>query len=329
MSLVGQEPVAAEIDIRPFEDRDYDAVVAVSNAIFPDRITTVDEVRYEDEHFDRTKYAWERCMAADRRTGASVAYAGVWHIPWNFHPRKFAMTIRVHPDLWGRGIGSQLWQRVLQSLQARQALAVRTMVKEDRPRVLRFVQSRGFTEVMRTWESHLDVAACDLTRFGPDVERASAAGVAVVTLGDELARAPSCLHRLYALDMELGADVPAPDPFTPPEFDLWRQNGVDSPWFIPDAYFVAVCDGRYVGVSTLWRPKTGDWLQQGLTGVTREYRGRGIATALKVKTVAYARARGYRQIRTENEIHNARMIGINDRFGFTRQPAWITFAKGF
>lgn len=59
----------------------------------------------------------------------------------------------------------------------------------------------------------------------------------------------------------------------------------------------------------------------------REYRGRGIATALKVRTVEYARGRGYRQIRTENEIHNAPMIAINDRFGFQRQPVWITFWK--
>jgi len=142
-----------------------------------------------------------------------------------------------------------------------------------------------------------------------------------------MARAPGCLHQVYALDMELGADVPNPEPFTPVEFTTWRHHTVDAPWFIPDAYFLAVVGGQYAGVSTLWKPQTGDWLQQGLTGVRRAFRGRGIATALKVRTVEYARARQYRQIKTENEIHNATMIAINDRFGFQRQPVWITFLK--
>lgn len=329
MSISPHEQIRADIKIRPFDERDYDALVTVSNAIFPDRVTTVDEQRYEDGLFDRTKYAWERYVAIDRDTGVLAGYAGLWHIPWNFHPRKFGITIRVQPQRWGRGIGAHLWDRLVHALQLRDALAGRAVVREDLPQALRFVQTRGFAEVMRTWESHLNVAACDLSQFAGDVERAAAAGVTVVTLGDEMAKDPACLRRQYALDMELTADVPSPDPFTPVEFETWRQHGVASPWFIPDAYFIAVCDGQYVGTSTLWKPKVGDWLQQGLTGVKREYRGRGIAQALKVGTVEYARAHGCAQIRTENEIHNARMIAINDRLGFVRQPAWIVYSKEF
>ena len=321
------EQIGADVEVRQFEERDYEAVVAISNAVFPDRLTTVVEFRYEDEHLDRTKYVLERYVVVDRRTGTPVGYGEVRHLPWNFHLRKFGMTIRVSPDLWGRGVGSRLWDRLQQSLQAREALVVRTLVKEDRAHALQFVRARGFTEVMRTWDSDLDVASCDLSRFQQDVARAKDAGVVIVTLGGELTEDPSCLPRLHALDMELGADVPQPDPFTPVEFQDWRQHTVDAPWFIPDAYYIAVIGGQYVGVSTLWRPQTGDWLQQGLTGVKRGYRGRGIATALKVKTVGYARAHGYRQIKTENEIHNAPMIAINDRFGFQRQPVWITFLK--
>jgi len=321
------EQIGTDIEIRQFEERDYDAVVAVSNAVVPDRPWTVDELRYEDDHLDRGKYMLERHVAVDRPTGILAGYGEVRHLPWNFHPRKFGMTIRVFPELWGRGIGSRLWDRLQQSLRAREALAVRTLVKEDRAHAVRFVQARGFSEVMRTWDSLLDVASCDLSRFQPDLARADAAGVAITTLGSEMARDPSCLPQVYALDMELGADVPNPEPFTPVEFTTWRHHTVDAPWFIPDAYFLAVVGGQYAGVSTLWKPWTGDWLQQGLTGVRRAFRGRGIATALKVRTVEYARAHQCRQIKTENEIHNATMIAINDRFGFQRQPVWITFLK--
>lgn len=322
-----QEQIGADIEIRPFEQRDYDAIVAVGNAVFPDRPTTVDELRYDDEHVDQTKYMLERYVAEEARPRMVLGYAEVRHMPWNFHPRKFAMAIRVRPDRWGRGIGSGLWNRLQQLLRARDALSVRTVVKEDHAAAVRFVQNRGFTSVLRTWESHLDVASCDLAPFAPDIARAKAAGVMVRTLGAELATDPACLRRVHALDMELGADLPLPDPFTPVEFDLWRAHGVDAPWFIPDAYFLAVCDGQYVGISALWKPKVGDWLHQGLTGVKREYRGRGIATTLKVQTVEHAKTHRCRQIRTENEVHNTRMIAINDRFGFQRQPPWITYLK--
>ena len=68
-------------------------------------------------------------------------------------------------------------------------------------------------------------------------------------------------------------------------------------------------------------------LYHNVTGVLPAYRGRGIAMALKLATIAYAQARGSTEIRTWNEVQNTGMLVINDRLGFVRQPAWITFEK--
>jgi GNAT superfamily N-acetyltransferase len=68
-------------------------------------------------------------------------------------------------------------------------------------------------------------------------------------------------------------------------------------------------------------------IYQGLTGVLRDYRGRGIAMALKVRTVRYARANGYREIRTWNDVRNRKMLRINDALGFAKQPASINYVK--
>ena len=70
-----------------------------------------------------------------------------------------------------------------------------------------------------------------------------------------------------------------------------------------------------------------DVLYTGFTGVRREYRGRGIAMALKLRAVDYAKSHGYREIRTWNSTLNAPMLGINVRLGFVKQPVWITFGK--
>src|SRR3989442_13522487 len=89
------EQIEASIEIRQFEERDYDAVVAISNAVVPDRPWTVDELRYEDDHLDRGKYVLERHVAVDRRNGVPARDGEGRHLPPDFHPPQFRMTHRV------------------------------------------------------------------------------------------------------------------------------------------------------------------------------------------------------------------------------------------
>ncbi len=57
----------------------------------------------------------------------------------------------------------------------------------------------------------------------------------------------------------------------------------------------------------------------------REWRGKGIATAMKVKVLAGAKAGGYAEVITSNDSTNAGMLGINRRLGFEARPAWIDY----
>jgi predicted GNAT superfamily acetyltransferase len=90
---------------------------------------------------------------------------------------------------------------------------------------------------------------------------------------------------------------------------------------------VALDGTRYVGMSNLWLTETQGRLHTGLTGVRREYRKRGLATALKVKVLGKAKALGYESVLTWNDSTNAGMLGINWRLGFEKRPAWIDFEK--
>jgi mycothiol synthase len=325
-----QQQVRANVTIRLFEERDYEGVVAVSNAVLPDRPGTVEEWRYDDEHYDK-KFVNERYVAEDRTSGTAVGYAGLWHTAWAFHPQKFGMEIRVHPDHQRKGIGSALWARLQGALHGYQAISVKTQIWEKMPKGMVFASKQGFREVMRAWESRLDVAAFDYVRFAPYVDQALAKGVTFTTLEAERAKDPENLKRIHVMDVEMAEDVPRPpdEIHTPVDFNMWQDYAVNGPWSINNAYFIAVIDGEYAGSSSLFKPKTGDWLNQGLTGVRRQFRGRHVASALKVKTVEYARDHGIREVRTWNEINNGPMLAINAKFGFVRQPAWITFMKEF
>ncbi len=63
--------------------------------------------------------------------------------------------------------------------------------------------------------------------------------------------------------------------------------------------------------------------------MTREWRGRGVATALKVAAIGVARALGAPTIRTDNASDNAPMLRVNDRLGFVRDPATVSYLRLF
>ncbi len=60
----------------------------------------------------------------------------------------------------------------------------------------------------------------------------------------------------------------------------------------------------------------------GLTGGTRPWRCKGLATVLKLKVLRNAGARGVRQVLTDNEENNP-MFQINLMLGFKAKPAWL------
>src|SRR5438093_416704 len=122
-------------------------------------------------------------------------------------------------------------------------------------------------------------------------------------------------------------------PFTADDYaDITRLHNANFPGFrtrtsrpnlLPTGYFVAVVGDEYVGVSNLWLSPVAGELRTGTTGVQREWRRRGIALALKVRSLEFAKKQGYLRVATENETNNHRMIAINDRLGFAKQPAYV------
>lgn len=98
----------------------------------------------------------------------------------------------------------------------------------------------------------------------------------------------------------------------------------------PEGVFVAVApDGGWVGLSELHlpiatRPGT---LHNGLTGVLPEWRGHGVALALKLAAARAALERGFTHSRTGNHSVNRPMLAVNGRLGFVREGARITLRR--
>lgn len=313
--------------IRPFEERDYPAAVAAANAVYPDYPWSEAEWRHEDARYDGRRFQLYRIVAEEPEGGQIVGAGEYHHMPGMYHPQKLWVDLFVRPDFQGRRIGARLYDMLMEAARPLHPIVLWSNARETFPRSRRFLADRGFREIRRAWESRLDVAAFDPT---PLQARAAAARrlVAVTTVADVRRHDPNWLPKLYQMHNEVAADVPQPEPYTPLSKTEYIQRTLEHPDYIPDAHFLAVAGDDYAGESYMFGSQSlPDVLYQALTATRRAYRGNGVALALKLSTIDYARRRGYREIRTWNDSLNEPMLRVNTRLGFVRQPAWITFEK--
>lgn len=313
------------ITIRPFEqnDEDYRQAVDITNSVWPEYPDTVEEWKEGDEKRSKLLKVGRFFAELD---GQKVGFANYGQSLWVNHPGKLFVGIAVLPEFRKRGVGTALWEHLCQEVQQFDPLRLLAHTREDYEEGIRFAQKLGFNECMRDWESRLDPESLDMDEWGRYARQVAEQGIEIRTVA-ELESDPNRDRKLYELEWLIDRDVPSPEPPSKVPFEefqkIWERTNL-----LPDAWFVAVDNGEYVGMTNLWTSQANaKLLYVGITGVTRSHRKRGIAMALKVRSVEYALQKGFSEIRTWNEINNKAMLGINNRLGFVRQPAHIEFRK--
>jgi RimJ/RimL family protein N-acetyltransferase len=123
--------------------------------------------------------------------------------------------------------------------------------------------------------------------------------------------------RLRLLDNELRQDVPGSSGWesTPEDF---RDQSFDDPEFDPRTYLVAVDaeSDEYVGIVRIWMKRRVPRL--GFVGVRREYRRRGIGSALLASALPPVRETGATDVTAEHDLTNEASSAIAERFGARR-----------
>lgn len=317
--------------IRPFEstDADYARISAVVAAIWPEDGFAVEYFQHEDE-IRSPDYLFERVVVDE--AGEIPAFAQVMEKARAYVPGHYELWIVVHPDRRREGLGTRLYRWCLERIAHRVPAPVRlgTETREDQVGALAMLEKHGFEQVMRSPHSALDVAAFDPAPFGPVARRVRDSGIEIVTLADLMARDPDWEQKFYELSWAVLRDIPSPTPRTRPPFEHWRRRLLDSPGFLPDGHFIARDGGaRLVGTTGLWAALgKRTLLYQGITGVIGSHRRRGIATALKLRAIEFARTYGAETVRTNNEENNP-MYRINLSLGFEPRPARLHFERAW
>jgi mycothiol synthase len=314
--------------IRALEDRDYPRLAEIEAAIDPSRASSADLLRQRDAV--REPRVRVLRLVAEHNSDDVVGHARVQHIWWNFNPRNYVMRIQVDPRWQRRGVGSGLFDRLLAQLLDWKAALVRCETRDSQAAAIAFLQHRAFREWRRRWESVLEVAKADTTALVAADRRATASGVSITTYASAQA---TLGERLAHDEWQLEDIIFRADPANTSEgegmsFERFVATELEWSEALPEAHFLAFMGDRLVGVSRLARDQDRvGTLDQAFTGSHPDFRGLGIAQALKLRTIEYARQHGYAEIRTSNDSTNEPMLHINTTIGFRRGPATLIFER--
>jgi GNAT superfamily N-acetyltransferase len=317
---------AQGIRIREFlQWEDIPAMVTLRNRLNPEEPRTIELEEYREKAYPsgnpRVRYAVENA------TGQFIGTGGCVRPFWMNAPGVFVVWIMVDPEWRGRGIAQALLPRLETYGRAHGAVKLWADCREDQDSSIRFLEQAGFHTYGLRFVSMLDLSMFDEGRFTGTIERLQAVGFEFSNLTDERAINPAADRQLYELNAETGAEVPFPGGARlEMTYEQFRQMVFDGPEADPAGILIAKYLGQFAGLTMveLGRNKPTHTM---MTGVRREYRGQGLALALKLLSFRLMKERGYRQTVTNNDTANPPILHLNEKLGYQKRPGDLQWVK--
>ncbi len=306
--------------LRPLAESDWKSVFSMARAADGDG----DHWLRLRQQFDESRLIRRHHVAQHAVTAQVLGYGAIEQTI--FLP-KYQLLFVVAPEHLRGGVGDLLLDQLMKDLREVNAIAVWHRSDARLTEALEFLKARGFVETSVAREWRLSVADFDAAPFESVAARA-ARHAAIVTYTEARAGDPACLRKLHELLNAVLADEPGRQPFAPVPIETVER------WFsarslLPDACFIASADDRYVGITslTLGAEEIAGGITQGFTGILGEYRRCGLATALKLRAIEYARRHGYAFIRAFSHHLNLPAMALNEKLGFHERLIHTTLEK--
>lgn len=263
-------------------------------------------------------------LAAVTPDGKLIAYGTAVGGKFN-KPGHFRIFVRVDRPYRGESIGRTLYQALEQYALEQGATALECTVREENPESLAWAERRGYVKEHHLFESKLFLDRFDPKPFAGAVERALASGIHFTTLA-EYPLDDTGLERYLDFMWELALDVPGTEGQPKPSLADFRKFIENNPAWKAEHVLLAVDGDRWVAMAEMRKQANGAYYH-GFTGVQRDYRGRGMALAIKLVFVDWAREQGAPYLRTHNHSVNQRMLAVNRKMGYQPEPGMFQLIR--
>jgi len=290
----------SQLAITPVEtDADLEAMIHVRRLVTPEARPTVENLRHNLESKEELHYL----VARAGEEPVACAFVESW-------TETAAGDIAVVPAARRRGIGSAMLAELSRRARGFGKGTIQGEVKESDAESRAFLERRGFVQVGAEKAVVLDLNGTEPPEVAPPP------GVRIASRVEE----PDRLQEMYAVGVQADEDIPGSAGVQ--TFAEWRAQEIDKPSRRPELCFLALAGDEVVGYAALH--VFGDEAFHGLTATRRDWRRRGVASALKRAEIAAARQAGFRRLVTESEERNEPMRRLNEKLGFVPAPEFST-----
>jgi mycothiol synthase len=280
-------------------DADLEAMIHVRALVTPEARPTVENLRINLESNPQLAYLVGRIEGE----GMACGYVE----PWGALARG---DIAVVPEQRRRGIGSVLLAEISARARVFGKDAIQGEAMESDAESRAFLEHRGFVQVGGEKAVVLELDELEPPEVDPP------AGIRIASRAEE----PDRLDGMYAVAVQADEDIPGSEEVQ--TYAQWRAQDIDKPSRRPELCFIALAGEEVVGYAVL--QAYGDEAFHGLTATRRDWRRRGIASALKRAQIVAAKPAGFGRLLTESEERNEPMRRLNEKLGFVPAPEWST-----
>ena len=317
------------ISIKNFTSTDFEfkELARIDNLVNHDSIAHPDEDKNEWNIRDKSIIR-DRLLLYRENTLIGVIYYSQGRDENN---KTTFFTLNLDPNYNNNGYRKLLYNKMLERVKIFNCNKVHTSIY-DHPNyeeIKKLINREKFKLVQTNREYSCDIRNVDIYKYQPLMKKLESEGIQFYDSKEEMLDWPNHYKKLEELEWTTGKDMPIPDGIkhTRSPFEQFMKSGLD---FYENSYgteIVAVKDEQYIGstdISVFQKSEPHKGWTGGL-GVLKEFRRKGIATAIKIKAIEKLLKKGIIEIRTDNEENNP-MYKINVALGFKPVPFSLDYS---
>ncbi|MFI5284181.1 MAG: GNAT family N-acetyltransferase [Candidatus Dormibacterales bacterium] len=315
----------AELTYRPATLDDAALAADLMTASYPSLPVDPVMTRFRWDH-PRRGYFFGRFIA--ERAGRPIAFLAWTHGPWEMLPNRHCeVEVFLDRAVIDHGRLLNLWSWICDLAVAEGAGLLLGYANEDEQEMVEALAAVGFKRDRVGKISLLDLVKHGerITETAADARaRLAAGGFELVTLAAW--KRPDKFEKLYDLDARTRQDIPHTLPIlveTLADFEA-RTTAPDRP---ADRTWIVLDKDIPVAMTYLKFPPVRGTVWTGYTCTSADHRGKGLAKAVKLQSLAQAVELGVPMVMTDNDEENSPMLHINKALGYEPRPGFVAYLK--